>query len=222
MVGSYRTEGVVLRTWKLGEADRIISFVTPDRGKVRAVAKGVRKTGSRFGGRLEPTNHVALQLWAGRGELHTVTQVEVRERFGALRTDLDRYAAAMTLLEAVDAVSQEQHADPELHRMLVGALGALERRAAPLLVPAFLLRVLAHEGLVGLDDEGELQADPRPARGLSPPAAELAAQVLDGRLGAALNAEPSPATHELATMASRLFEATTERRLRSASLLDRA
>ena len=211
---------MVLRTWKLGEADRIVSFVTPDRGKVRAVAKGVRKTGSRFGGRLEPTNHVALQLWEGRGELHTVTQVEVRERFGALRSDLDRYGAAMTLLEAVDAVSQEQHPDPELHRMLVGALGALDRRAAPLLVPAFLLRVLAHEGMIGLDDDGTLLADALPARGLSPPAAELVAQVLDGRLGAALNAEASAATHELVGVTSRLFEAATERRLRSASLLD--
>ncbi|MGH9063603.1 MAG: DNA repair protein RecO, partial [Acidimicrobiales bacterium] len=69
----YREEAVVLRTYKLGEADRIVVLVTAGRGKVRAVAKGVRKTKSRFGGRLEPPMHVALQLYSGR-ELDTVTQ----------------------------------------------------------------------------------------------------------------------------------------------------
>ena len=79
----YREQGIVLRTWKLGEADRIINLVTHGRGKVRAVAKGVRKTKSRFGARLEPTGHVALQLYEGR-ELDTVTQAESIDQFGGL------------------------------------------------------------------------------------------------------------------------------------------
>src|SRR5471032_1031598 len=73
MPGLYRDEGVVLRTIKLGEADRIVTFLTQGHGKVRAVAKGVRKTSSRFGARLEPMSRVALQCYRGR-ELDVVTQ----------------------------------------------------------------------------------------------------------------------------------------------------
>ena len=82
----YRDEGVVLRTHKLGEADRIIVLMTAGRGKVRAVAKGVRKTKSRFGARLEPPTHVSLLLYEGR-ELDIVTQAET----------IDRHHASLTL-----------------------------------------------------------------------------------------------------------------------------
>src|SRR5689334_5923797 len=81
----YRDTGVVLRTWKLAEADRIVSVLTREHGKVRAVAKGVRKSGSRFGARLEPTCHVSIQLYRGKGELDAITQVELIERTEALR-----------------------------------------------------------------------------------------------------------------------------------------
>ncbi|MET0159651.1 MAG: DNA repair protein RecO, partial [Acidimicrobiales bacterium] len=84
----YREHGIVLRTYKLGEADRIVVFVTRGHGKVRAVAKGVRKTKSRFGSRLEPGSHVALQLYEGR-ELDIVTQAESVDHFRAIRDDLD-------------------------------------------------------------------------------------------------------------------------------------
>ena len=90
MPGLYRDTGVVLRTYKLGEADRIIVIYTRGRGKVRAVAKGVRKTRSKFGARLEPTSHVNLQMYAGKGELDTVTQVEMVEAFTAIRASLSR------------------------------------------------------------------------------------------------------------------------------------
>src|SRR4029453_17732995 len=101
----YRDHGIVLRSWKLGEADRIVSIITRENGKVRAVAKGVRKPSSRFGSRLEPTSHLSLQLYHGRGDLDTVTQVETIDRFGSLRDDLDRWARASAMLEAVDQVS---------------------------------------------------------------------------------------------------------------------
>ena len=65
-MGLYRDQGVVLRSIRLGEADRIVTFMTQGRGKVRAVAKGIRKTKSRFGGRLEPPSHVQLLLYEGR------------------------------------------------------------------------------------------------------------------------------------------------------------
>ena len=72
---SERAHAIVLRTYRLGEADRIVVMVSPELGMVRAVAKGVRKTHSKFGARLEPMSHVAIQLYRGRGELAIVTQV---------------------------------------------------------------------------------------------------------------------------------------------------
>src|SRR5438105_15504099 len=91
VVNLYRDQGVVLRTIKLGEADRIVTILAQGHGKVRAVAKGIRKSTSRFGARLEPTSHVALQCYRGR-ELDVVTQVEtidafrpLSDHFGALR-----------------------------------------------------------------------------------------------------------------------------------------
>ena len=102
----YRADGIVLRTWRLGEADRIVVLLTPENGKVRAVAKGVRKTRSKFGGRLEPTSHVAVQLYAGRGDLDIVTQAETIDRFESLRLDADRFAE-------VDEVDMEHLLSPD-------------------------------------------------------------------------------------------------------------
>ena len=78
----YRDSAVVLRVTKLGEADRIVTLLTRREGRVRAVAKGVRRTKSKFGGRLEPFSHVDLQLYAGRN-LDIVTQAETLDPFGA-------------------------------------------------------------------------------------------------------------------------------------------
>ena len=126
-MGLYRDQGVVLRTIRLGESDRIVSLVTQGHGKVRAVAKGVRKTKSRFGGRLEPTSHVSLLLYEGR-ELDVITQAEALDHFRVIREDLDRLARATTMLEAVDQVAQERQPGGRLYEMLVGALRALTAR----------------------------------------------------------------------------------------------
>lgn len=144
-MGLYRDEGVVLRTIRLGEADRIVTLLTRGRGKVRAVAKGVRRTKSRFGARVEPMGHVALLMYEGR-ELDIITQAESLEQFRAVREDLDRLAKAHALLEAVDQVGQERQANPRLFQMLVGALRALSAHDSPLIVPAFFLKVLAGDG----------------------------------------------------------------------------
>ncbi|MEZ5207883.1 MAG: DNA repair protein RecO [Acidimicrobiales bacterium] len=120
----YRDQGVVLRTWKLGEADRIVVLMTKGHGKVRAVAKGVRKTRSKFGSRLEPTSHIAVQLYPGR-ELDTVTQVDSIDHFRAIRDDLDLLARAVPLLEAVDQLALEGEPNRRLYEMLVGALRTL-------------------------------------------------------------------------------------------------
>jgi DNA repair protein RecO (recombination protein O) len=146
-VNLYREQGVVLRTWKLGEADRIVVLLTQGEGKVRAVAKGVRKTRSRFGGRLEPFSHVDLSLYRGR-ELDIVTQVEVINPFRALREDYDRVVAGTAMLEAVDQVAQEREGAIRLYLLLVRALRALDGapRDPSVVLDAFLLKLMALEG----------------------------------------------------------------------------
>jgi len=150
-VALYNERGVVLRTYRLGEADRIVVIFTEGHGKVRAVAKGVRRTKSRFGARLEPTSHVALLLYEGR-ELDVVTQAESIDHHPAVRADLSRLAKATAVVEAVDHVSQDREPDANLYRMVVGALRALEQRDSPLLVPAFYWKVLAAEGVAPMVD----------------------------------------------------------------------
>ncbi len=238
MSGLYRDEGVVLRTYKLGEADRIVVLATRDRGKVRAVAKGVRKTRSKFGARLEPTSHVALQLYEGRN-LDTITQVETIDAHGGIRSDLDRWAAAATVLEVVDQLTLEGEADVRRFRMLVGVLGTLETSDNPLIVPAFLLKLLAHEGLglevtscLGCGSPGPLVAidttvggmlcqSCRQGRAVSPEALRLLQAVLGGGLATVLAEEPSPAVAEVGAIATEAVEQLLERRLRSPGLLER-
>src|SRR5207249_9733720 len=90
---SYKTEAVVLRSFRFGEADRVLHVYTLDRGRVGAVAKGVRKTKSRFGARLEPLSHAELLLHQGGGELQTVTGVELVRAHRATRENSYRLAA---------------------------------------------------------------------------------------------------------------------------------
>ena len=144
----FRDTGVVLRTYRLGEADRIIVLMTEEHGKVRAVAKGVRRTSSKFGARLEPLTHVDLLLWQGRSDLDIVNQVEVIETFRHVREDLARVAKGLALLEVTDQIAQERHPDRRLFTMLVGALRALSDNDADptLLAPSFFLKALALEG----------------------------------------------------------------------------
>jgi len=146
-VNLYREQGVVLRTYKLGEADRIVVLMTQGEGKVRAVAKGVRKTKSRFGGRLEPFTHVDLSLYRGR-ELDIVTQAEVVNPFRGVREDYDRVVAGSAMLEAVDQVAQEREAAVRVFLLLVRALRALDAgpRDPAVLLDAFLLKLMALEG----------------------------------------------------------------------------
>lgn len=235
----YRDSAVVLRTYKLGEADRIVVLMTSQRGKVRAVAKGVRKTRSKFGSRLEPTSHVQLQLYEGR-ELDIVTQAESIDHFRAIRDDLDRIARASAMLEAVDQLAQEGQANPRLYQMLLGALRSLDSNDPPLVVAAFFLKVLSLEGyqpmveacvscdaaepLVAFDIEsgGLLCGDCRRGQAVSAEGVEILQQVLGGQLGEALSRPSSPGTHEIEHLATRTLEHHLERRLRSVTLLDRA
>lgn len=237
-MGLYRDEGIVLRTHKLGEADRIVSILTRQHGKVRAVAKGVRKTKSRFGARLEPSMHLQLLFYEGRGELQVVTQAETIDHFRAVRDDLDRLTRAVSMLEAADQLSLEGESNPALYQMLLGALRALAGHSGPLVVPGFFLKVLALEGfrpvvdvcvecgvagpLVAFDAEsgGARCSAHRVGAAVSPAALRLLQDILGGRLGSALNEPPSAATHEVDQLATRALEHHLERRLRSIALLD--
>ena len=117
-MGLYRDEGIVLRTHKLGEADRIITLLTRQRGKVRAVAKGVRRTTSRWGSRLEPFTHVDLQLAEGRS-LDVITQAETLDPFNArLGLDYDRYTAGTVMLETADRLVTEE-GEPAVQQFLL-------------------------------------------------------------------------------------------------------
>jgi DNA repair protein RecO (recombination protein O) len=226
---------VVLRTIRLGEADRIVTLMTEEHGKVRAVAKGVRRTSSKFGSRLEPLSHVTLLGWKGRGDLDTINQVEVLDTFRPVREDFDRMAAALSMLEVVDQIGQERHANPRLYEMLVGALGALSSHHSPMVAPAFFLKVLALEGsapvldacvscgeeddqlLVAFDmvEGGVLCRSCRRGRPLSPEALELLRRTLGGGLSGVLAEPRSPRTDEVTALATEAMESHLDRRLRS-------
>jgi len=145
-VTNYRDNAIVLRTYKLGEADRIIVLLTEHHGKVRAVAKGVRKTTSKIGARLEPLNHVDVLLHRGR-DLDTVSQVDLLSASNDLRSDLDVLTAGMALLEGADHMTQDREACPQTYRMLLGAITTLAQGSSPVLVAAFYWKMLAAEGL---------------------------------------------------------------------------
>jgi DNA repair protein RecO (recombination protein O) len=239
-VGSplYRDTGVVLRTYRLGEADRIVVLLTEHHGKVRAVAKGVRKTMSRFGARLEPTSHVRLLMAKGR-DLDIVSQAEVVESIAPLVGDLDHLTSAMAVLEAVDQMTLDREPVPHLYKMLVGALRTIAERFGPLVVPAFYWKLLAVEGVrpeldacvrcgeseplvaFDVDQGGILCRNCRSGSAISPAALALMRLVLGGRLNEALAEDPSPATHEVATLATKALEHHIERRLRTVAMFER-
>lgn len=149
----YSDVGVVLRTYKLGEADRIVVLLTAEHGKVRAVAKGVRKTTSKFGARMEPMSHVKVLLRAGKQPpgggsiLDTISQADSMQSLAPLFGHLDRTSQALAVLEAADQLALEREPNPQLYRMVVGVLRTIAERDSPLVVPAFFWKVLAAEGV---------------------------------------------------------------------------
>jgi len=114
VAGSVKTDAIVLRSIRYGEADRVLHLYTPGRGRVGAIAKGVRRATSRFGGRLEPFFHLRLVLHEGRGDLLTVTSAETVAPHARLRDDR---AGLDTAARACDAVARLFEADLVLHRL---------------------------------------------------------------------------------------------------------
>jgi DNA repair protein RecO (recombination protein O) len=145
----YRDQAIVLRTQKLGEADRIITLFTKEHGRIKAVAKGVRRTKSRFGARLEPASNVDLQLYTGR-TFDTITEVVSIENYGdVLASDYQCWTVANAILEAAERFTQVEHEPARQQFNLVsGSLSALAKKRydASLILDAYLLRSLAVAG----------------------------------------------------------------------------
>lgn len=145
----YRDEAVVLRTHDLGEVDRIITLLTHRHGRIRAVAKGVRRSKSRYGARLEPFGHVDVQWYEGRS-LDTVTQVESFRSYGAdLVADYAGWTSGSAMLEAAERLTPvDRQAAPQQYLLLVGGLRALtdSGRDPRLVLDSYLLRSMAVAG----------------------------------------------------------------------------
>ncbi len=155
----YRDDAVVLRVHKLGEADRIVTLLTRRHGRVRAVGKGVRRTSSRFGARLEPGSHIDVQLYSrlpegqaapdGRRGLDVVQQTESLAAFGAqLVGDYARWTAASVICETAERMTEEGEPALRLYLLVVGALRALAagEHEPGLILDAFLIRAMSNAG----------------------------------------------------------------------------
>jgi DNA repair protein RecO (recombination protein O) len=147
--GSLKTEGIVLRSFRYGEADRVLHLYTPDRGRIGAIAKGVRRARSRFGGRLEPFFRLDLVLYEGRSELLTVTSAETRAAHPRLREDAGALDGAARACEAVARVFDDGDPHAGVYHLLANELALLDRepaRAGRVNALAFRLKLLLAAG----------------------------------------------------------------------------
>ncbi|MFT3661819.1 MAG: DNA repair protein RecO [Gordonia sp. (in: high G+C Gram-positive bacteria)] len=240
---NYQDEAVVIRQHKLGEADRIITFLTAEHGLVRGVAKGIRRTRSKFGARLEPFAHVHVNFYLGR-DLDTVTQVHTIHAFSeAMAQDYARYTTACAVLETAERLAGEERVPArQLYRLTVGALTALaeDRRATQLILDAFLLRAMGSAGWMPALDLCARCAEPgphkafspaaggavctlcRPAGSATPPAGvtELMEALVQGRWDAVGETTASQQQHATGLIAAHL-QWHLERRLRTLPLIER-
>jgi DNA repair protein RecO (recombination protein O) len=242
----YRDDAVVLRVQKLGESDRIVTLLTRRHGRLRAVAKGVRRTTSRFGARLEPFGHVDLQIAAApAGGLHTISQVEGIDLYGGrLVGDYPRYTSASAVAEAAERLTPvEQEPSLRLFQLTLGALRALAaaEHAGTLVLDAYLLRAMGVAGWAPALAEcavcgtrgqhrafsvpagGAVCPDCRPPGAAHPAPATLAlmAALTAGDWRVADASDP-PARRECSGLVAAHLQWHLERALRSLPLVDRS
>jgi DNA repair protein RecO (recombination protein O) len=151
MSGPLKTQAIVLRSIRYAEADRILHLYTPEHGRLAAIAKGVRRSRSRFGARLEPFFHVRIVLHEGRGELFTVTGVDTITAHGALRDHAATLDAAARACDAVSRLFETGDPHPEVFRLLANELALLSSdvaQARPANGLAFRLKLLLAAGIV--------------------------------------------------------------------------
>ena len=242
-MATYRDQAVVLRTQKLGEADRIITLFTKEHGRIKAVAKGVRRTKSKFGARLEPTSYVDLQLYAGKS-LDIVTEVTSIENFGeALSADYKNWTTANSILEAAERFTENEH-EPALQQfnLVVGALRALAHGTydSSLILDAYLLRSLSVAGFApsmtvcsrcdkpgphkyfSLVGGGSVCVDCKPSAAATPTpeTLQLMADLLTGEWHGAVDSE-AKSRREASGLIAAYLQWHLERGLRSLPLVER-
>ncbi len=144
----FKTQGIVLRTYKLGEADKIAVIYTQDYGKLRATIKGIRKPTSKFGAVIEPASLIEFYLYKTNRELQKVIQAVSVDNFATIKADLDRLTEAFAILETVDKASEDMNPDIEVFTMLHNVLKWLNtcNKNIRLIFPAFCLKLLSIEG----------------------------------------------------------------------------
>jgi len=241
----YRDDAVVLRVQRLGEADRIITLLTRRHGRVRAVARGVRRPSSRFGARLEPFGHVDVQIAEGRSGLHGVSQVEGIALYGKkFLADYPRYTTANVIAETAERLTPEEgEPSGRLFGLTLGALKVLSGgdHASGLILDAYLLRAMCVAGWApALGDcavcgttgphrafsvpaGGSVCPDCRPAGAARPAPAtvDLMAALASGDWAVADASEPGPRREASGLVAAHL-QWHLERGLRSLPLVDRS
>ena len=151
MPAPLKTEAIVLRSIRYGEADRIVHLYTPSHGRIGAIAKGVRRARSRFGARLEPFFHIRAVLHEGRGELHTVTSVDTIAAHPELRRHAGTLDAAARACDAVNRLFETPEPHPEVFGLLASELSLLGSDAAharPANGLSFRLKLLLAAGIV--------------------------------------------------------------------------
>ena len=237
-MSTYRDEAVVLRSYKFGEADRVVVLLTKEHGKVRAVARGVRKTKSSIGARVEPLSHVDVSFRKGK-DLDTIDQVKLIHAHSRMREDFDKLRQGLAMVEAIDKVTPDRDPVPHLYELTSRALHALNENTSPLMLAAFFLRLLSIEGqhpqldvCVGCGETAELVsfdfleggahcASCRSGLSISKPALDVMRMILGGRMNEALAMEESSTIHEVNQIAMEAMEVHLERRLRSLGVFDR-
>lgn len=242
-MGLYRDEAVVIRTSRLGEADRIITLLTRDHGRIRAVAKGVRRTKSKFGARLEPASTIEVQLHTGK-TFDIITEAVSKENFGdELSGDYQRWTIASAILETAERFTLNEHEpSKQQYLLVVGALRSLSRaeHAPSLILDAFLLRSLSVGGYApaleqcfrcekigphrffSLAGGGSVCTDCRPsgAATVSPDALALMGSLLSGEWSSADGTELK-VQREASGVIAAYLQYHLERSLRSLPLVER-
>ena len=227
MPGPVKTEAIVLRSLRFGEADRILHVYTPRRGRMGAIAKGVRRARSRFGGRLEPFFRLELMLHEGRSELLTVTGAQTIDGFARLRDDAAALDSAARACDAVARLFDTNEPHPDVYNLLCNELALLDAdvtRADHANQLAFRLKLLLAAGLApqlascaSCGERDHLSGFSGAAGGVVCPACEAgsfpldeaAHEFLSGALGRPL-AETPPASERALRQAERAIADTVE------------
>ena len=229
MSGALKSEGIVLRTLRFGEADRILHVYTPHRGRLSAIAKGVRRSRSRFGGRLEPFFRLNLVLYEGRSDLLTVTSAETVDGFARLRSDGAALDGASRACDAVGRLFESSDPNPAVFHLLANELSLLDRdpavHATKANQMAFRLKLLLAAGLApqlggcaGCGDRDHVSGFSGAAGGVVCGSCEGSAFPLDEEahdfmvqaLGRPLAEAPNPPTDRVLRQAERAILDTVE------------